>query len=274
MKFFGSNDVADIIDGDDVTANVPIFMIKLFGELTTSNRLPRRTILFKRDRCHMKILSLGTSYKGKDSTMDNFCQKEEMKQGKKDLRGFSGMPDGMQRMPGGIQRMPGGIQKMPGGVQRMPGVFQGISDGVPGMPGGVPRMPTGVRIMKGGVPGKRGRTAWRPQGFLGSPSGVTGKPGTVQGRMVSTIQPGLDSSCEVTSGGESVSMRGPGNMGQYIFSGDSGLKNNGIFSNSKLVTGLASRRPGVTSLLPSRRGSYGVNGGLNFTSRGSCMKGG
>ena len=45
MEFFGSNDVADIIDGDDVAANVSIFTIKLFGsfavnkkgELTTSD---------------------------------------------------------------------------------------------------------------------------------------------------------------------------------------------------------------------------------------------
>ena len=45
MEFFGSNDVADIIDGDDVAANVSIFTIKSFGpfavnkkgELTTSD---------------------------------------------------------------------------------------------------------------------------------------------------------------------------------------------------------------------------------------------
>jgi len=45
VEFFGSNDVADIIDGDDVAANVFIFTIKPFGsfavkkkgEMTTSD---------------------------------------------------------------------------------------------------------------------------------------------------------------------------------------------------------------------------------------------
>jgi hypothetical protein len=38
VKFFGNNDVADIIDGDDVAANVPIFTIKLFGPFAVNKK--------------------------------------------------------------------------------------------------------------------------------------------------------------------------------------------------------------------------------------------
>ena len=38
MEFFGSNDVADIIDGDDVAADVPISTIKPFGPFAVNKK--------------------------------------------------------------------------------------------------------------------------------------------------------------------------------------------------------------------------------------------
>ena len=38
MEFFDSNDVADIIDGDDVTADVPISTIKPFGSFAVNKK--------------------------------------------------------------------------------------------------------------------------------------------------------------------------------------------------------------------------------------------